>query len=153
MPLAIMFLQVLPTNNITLVVMASLLGIAGMFLSGVGQSLLVFGRIDFQRSQKFFPAGGAIGIWLIVVCLLAAGSGQLPQLLAWIGILAGIGYILTVIGFMTGGQQNVLFYTGALALGISYPIWAIWLGRLLLSGVIRMSNGVAEGVGWAGIFV
>jgi hypothetical protein len=94
-PLVVMFVQLLPPATRTLRLIAALLGISGMLISAFGQSLLVFGRIDFQGSLKFFA---------------------------------------TVIGFLWGGQEHVLFTIGALVLGISYPIWAIWLGRLLLSG-------------------
>ena len=135
-PLAVMFVQLLPASTRTLALLAALLGISGMLISAFGQSLLVFGRIDFEGSQRFFPAGAAIGVWLIATCSLAAGHGQLPHLLAWVGILAGAGYIATVIGFLWGGQQSVLFYIGALVLGIGYPVWAIWLGRLLLAGTL-----------------
>jgi hypothetical protein len=54
-------------------------------------------------------------------------------LLGWIGIIAGSGYILTVIGFLKGGYNYTLFYLGGLLTGVSYPIWAIWLGKFLLS--------------------
>jgi hypothetical protein len=99
--------------------------------AAVGQSLLVFGRIDFQGSLKFFPVGIAIGIRLLSACSFALASGLFPHGLAWAGLLADAGYIATVAGFLLGGQQNLLFYVGGLALGISYPIWAIWLGRSL----------------------
>lgn len=140
-PLVIMVMQVLSVYYFALGMIAAIIGVLGMLVSAFGQSLLVMGRIDFQGSLKYFPAGGAIGIWLIMACLLAASSGQFPEFLAWIGILAGIGYLVTVIGFLQGGQQNKLFYIGALVLGISYPIWAIWLGRLLLSGALGVSSG------------
>jgi hypothetical protein len=134
-PLAIMFVQLSPSSILKL--LAALIGIAGMLVSALGQSLLVIGRIDFEASTRFFPAGGAIGMWLIAICALALGSSQLPPLLAWIGVLAGAGYIATVIGFLWGGQENALFYIGGFVSGIAYPAWAIWLGHLLLSGHFR----------------
>jgi hypothetical protein len=140
-PLSIMFVMVTPDNDQILGLIAALGGILGMILSGVGQSLLVIGRIDFDSSRKFFPAGAAIGIWLITVCSISIHNGSLPHLWAWIGILAGLGYVVTVIGFLKGGEQEVLFTIGALVLGISYPIWAIWLGRLVLSGALRIGAG------------
>jgi hypothetical protein len=136
-PLAILLTRVFPSDVFVWVLVAGITGIAGMLVSAIGQSLLVFERIDFQKSMKFFPAGGAIGIWLVIVCVLGLVSGQFPALLAWTGIAAGVGYLATVIGFLIGGQQNKLFYLGALLLGIGYPAWAIWLGRLLFSGVIE----------------
>jgi hypothetical protein len=140
-PLSIMFVMVTPDNDQILGLIAAQGGILGMILSGVGQSLLVIGRIDFDSSRKFFPAGAAIGIWLITVCSISIHNGSLPHLWAWIGILAGLGYVVTVIGFLKGGEQEVLFTIGALVLGISYPIWAIWLGRLVLSGALRIGAG------------
>ena len=133
-PLAIILASTLPARYLTLGLIAAIIGISGMILSAVGQSMLVFGRIDFQGSLKFFPAGGAIGIWLVFICLLDAYSGQFPSLFPLIGIFAGIGYLLTVIGFLWGGQQNMLFYIGGLILGISFPIWAFWLGSMFFSG-------------------
>jgi len=140
-PLATILARTLPARYLTLGLIAAIIGISGMILSAIGQSLLVLGRIDFKDSLKFFPAGSAIGIWLIFICLLGAGSGQFPPLFPWTGILAGIGYLVTVIGFLRGGQQNILFYTGALILGISYPIWAFWLGSLLFSSAFGIGAG------------
>ena len=133
-PLAIVLFQLWPFGTVSL--LAAAVGIVGMLISAVGQSLLVLGRIDFEGSTKFFPAGAAIGVWLILICAFALGRDQLPDLFSWVGILAGIGYILIVIGFLWGGQQNALFYIGGLVLGIGYPVWAFWLGRLLLSGAL-----------------
>jgi len=134
-PLAVMFVDISPAHQFAWALIIAIIGVLGMLVSALGQSLLVLERIDFQASARFFPAGGAIGFWLIVVCSLAAYNGQMPQMLAGVGILAGIGYILTVIGFLRGGQENVLFYIGALVLGVGYPIWAIGLGNLLTSGM------------------
>ena len=136
-PLAIMFYQLLSKSTYTLALLSALLGISGILISAYGQSMLVLGRIDFEGSRKYFPAGAGIGIWLILICVLAFVYGQIPQFLAWIGILAGTGYIATVIGFLWSGQQNMLFAIGALGLGITYPIWAIWTGRLLMLGTFR----------------
>jgi hypothetical protein len=63
-PLAIMFFQLLPSIPRIPGLLAVLFGIPGMLISAFGQSMLVFRRIDFQGSLKFFPAGAAIGIWL-----------------------------------------------------------------------------------------
>lgn len=133
-PLAILFFRIFSAITPLFGLMAAIFGILGMLTAAFGQTLLVFGRIDFQASVKFFPAGAAIGVWLIVISFLATGGGQLPDLLAWIGISAGVGYIVMVIGFLLGGQQNVLFYIGSLIVGVGYPVWAIWLGRLLAAG-------------------
>ena len=66
----------------------------------------------------------------------AAGLVAEETGLAWSGIVAGCGYILLVIGFWLGGQQHPLFWGGSLAALIGYAVWAIWLGRAVLSGTL-----------------
>jgi hypothetical protein len=129
-PLAPVLALYLPTGNPTLAWAAAGIGLAGMLISAIGQSLLVLGRIDFQRSLKFFPAGGAIGLWLILVCLIGSGSGQLEGFSYWPGLLAGFGYLAAVVAFLKGGQSHPVFVLGGFLIGICYPIWAIALGNL-----------------------
>ncbi len=140
-PLAIALYRLLPANMRTPGLLAAALGILGMLVIAVGQSLLVVGRINFQQSLKFFPAAVAIGIWLLGISYLALAGELWPRGLAWASLLAGAGYVLTVVGFLIGGQQNPLYYLGSLVLLISFPIWAIWLGRLLLAGTLAQGAG------------
>lgn len=136
LPLAYFFLPVTSPGLRGLGLAAALIGLAGMLVSAYGQGLLVFNRIDFETSQKFFPAGGLIGVWLALINALALTMSALPVTLAWIGIFAGIGYIVTVVGFLRGSQNHILFYSGSLVLAICYPVWAIWLGRLIFAGLV-----------------
>ena len=106
-----------------------------MLISAYSQSMLVLRRIDFIESKKYFPTEALIGVWLILTSVFSSVNGQIPQFLAWVGISAGAGFIATVIGFLWIGQQSILFTFGALVLGISFPIWAIWLGRLLMNAI------------------
>lgn len=133
-PLALALYQPLPDSARTLGIIVALIGIGGMLVAAYGQSLLVFGEIDFNDSMKYFPAGAAIGFWLVATCSFALAYDLFPIGLAWTGILAGVSYIVTVLAFLINGQQNIVFYIGGLVLGISYPVWAIWLGRLIGSG-------------------
>jgi hypothetical protein len=133
-PLALNLYRLLPPNTRMLGLIAALVGIAGMLVAASGQSLLVFEKIDFEASLRYFPAGIAIGIWLIVTCSIALTSHLFPGGLAWAGILAGASYIVIVAAFLIKGQQSMLFYISGLVLGISYPLWAIWLGRFISAG-------------------
>lgn len=126
------FTLILTDSGYILSTFIFILGLTGILFSIYGQGLLVTGRINFDQSRKFFPAGAAIGLWLIAVCLIASIQNLIPSLLGWIGIIAGFGYILTVVGFLIGGYKNWLFHLGGFILGISYPVWAVWLGLLLL---------------------
>ena len=140
-PLALVLYRLLSDNVRTIGLMAALIGIGGMLVAAYGQSLLVFGKIDFEGSMKYFPAGAAIGIWLIVTCAFALSNNIFPVGLAWTGILAGVSYIVIVVAFLAKGQQNMVFYIGGLLLGISYPVWAIWLGRLIGTGALIVKLG------------
>jgi hypothetical protein len=133
-PLAITLYQPLPANMRALGLIAALIGIGGMLFAAYGQLLLVFGKIDFEESMKYFPAGAAIGIWLIATYFIANTYDLFTTGLAWIGIIAGVSYIVIVLAFLIKGQQNIVFYISGLVLGISYPLWALWLGHLIGSG-------------------
>ena len=138
LPLALVLYRLLPPSTRTLGLIAALIGIAGMLVAAYGQTLLVFGKIDFESSMKYFPTGAAIGIWLVVTCAFALSHNLFPTGLAWTGILAGLSYIVIVLAFLIKGQQNMVFYIGGLVLGISYPIWAIWLGYLIGTGAMMI---------------
>jgi hypothetical protein len=75
---------------------------------------------------------GVFGISLMMYGYLALADKMLPRRLAWLGIVAGIGYILVITGFILGGDNHPLTYVGGLAAIIGYPTWAIWLGRVFL---------------------
>jgi len=141
MPLAFGLYRSFPASTKTLGLIAALIGIGGMLVAAYGQSLLVFGKINFTDSMKYFPAGAAIGIWLVATCLFAIAYDLFPTGLAWTGILAGFSYVVIVLAFLIKGQQNMFFYISGLVLGISYPVWAIWLGILISSDKIMVSLG------------
>ena len=136
-PLALFFFRLTPTNYQVLGVIAITLGVSGMLISAFGQYLLVIGRIDFYKSQEYFPAGAAIGLWLILISSITSNINQIPEILTWTGLISGSGYLATMIGFLWGGQKNILFNIGAVILGIFYPVWAIWLGLLIKSGTFN----------------
>jgi hypothetical protein len=134
LPLTLVFYRLSSSNTRMLNIVGAMFGVVGMITVAVGQSLLVVGMITYQQSLSFVPAGAAIGIWLLLVDFQALSSRVFPRRLALTGILAGIGYLVTVVGFLFGGQESPVFYGGGLILVVSYPIWAIWLARECLLG-------------------
>lgn len=132
-PLAIYFQLILSSGSLILSTLVFILGLSGMLYALYGQSLLVLRKINFNRSLKYIPAGAAIGLWLITINLTASGFNITPDTLGWLGVFAGSGYILTVTAFLIFGSKHFLFYLGSFITGISYPIWAIWLGLIILS--------------------
>jgi hypothetical protein len=117
LPVAFVLYQVLRPGSPKLALLATLLGLAGM-VTLIGFSLLLItGAIQFdQFSGVFFIANGLIGVWLVVTGLIARADPTVPRRLTWLTIAAGVGQLL---------------YVPAIIL---VPVWAIWLGRLLVSG-------------------
>lgn len=134
-PLIFFFDQLITPPSFSARFISSALGMGGILISGYGQIRLLANRISFAESQKFFPAGAAIGFWLVMVNISLMGARTLPIVLIWIGIAAGIGFLLTAAGFFKGGQQDPVFFTGSLLLGICYPAWGFWLGKIILTSL------------------
>jgi len=123
-----------------LALLATAIGIVGMLVAAVLQTLLVFGAVEYEQTiAAVLTAGGGVGVWLLLTNVLALAAETLPGALAIFGLVAGMGYVLLVVGFWTGGQQHPLFYVGSLLTVVGYSIWATWLGRLFLSG--RLATG------------
>lgn len=143
MPLAFALERVYMQGNVALTRVVLVTGLVGMTLlviAGATVILKTFAWINFPEPTPGTGPFGigligpvVIGLWLIFVSYLGLASPALPNLLNWIGITAGAGFGITLIGFILGGQNHPMTWIGGLAAGIAYPIWAIWLGNLLLS--------------------
>ncbi len=84
------------------------------------------GLFDPQGWLRF----GAVGLWVLVVSLLALRGGIWPKLLAYIGIGGGIAYILVVFGQVLQIQWLIAIVAGVGGV-ILIPLWYIWLGLRL----------------------
>ncbi len=73
---------------------------------------------------------GAVGVWILVVSLLALRGNIWPKLLAYVGIAVAIVYCLIV---ATNLLQSQLFtaIVGGIGGVILWPVWFIWLGLRL----------------------
>ena len=117
--------------------LALAVGCMGMLSVAVLQAQLVAGKVEFEQSiSRVLTAGAAIGLWLILANALALAAGALSWGLAAFGFVAGVGYLLTALGFYRGRQEHPLFYVGSLLMVVGYSVWAIWLGLLLLTGAL-----------------
>jgi hypothetical protein len=113
----------------------AIVGIAAMVAFAVLQSLLVLDLVSFEQTfSAVVTLGTVFGITVALNGLLARGSQTLPSGLTKVMIAFGVSYVLSAVGFLLGGWQNPLAGTGYLIGAITGPIWAIWLGRLLLDG-------------------
>jgi len=84
----------------------------------------------FSLDPQGWMGFGAVGLWVLVVSLLALRAGTWPKLLTYVGIATAVAYWLIVVGSVL--NQEALFTIGA-ALGgiILAPIWYIWAGLRL----------------------
>lgn len=109
---------------------AFVIGALAMLTAAVLQTLLVAIRMDFGVITTYMF--GVFGASLMIYGYLVLVNATLPRALGWWGIVAGLGYVLVVTGFIVSGPNHPLTYIGGLTSVIAYPTWAIWLGRVLL---------------------
>jgi hypothetical protein len=102
--------------------------------------------------QGFFQYGG-VGLWYIVVGVLALQNKRMPKPLAYLGIASGVGYFSTLVFGLTdtfipgtdiAAQAMAAFFAG----GFVAPIYHAWFGRILLrearSGERQQTSRQAE---------
>lgn len=148
LPLALLLVQVnQPVMGRAVAVGTAVVGALGILVFAVLQSLLVVGQVSFEQT---FPAvatlGGVLGLWLLLNGLLALMGKTLPAGLAWLGITFGLSYILGTIGYwLAGGYESPILWVGAVVGYVVGPVWAFWLGRLLLHGRLVTATALTSG--------
>lgn len=142
MPLAVAFHRFYAVRNRAVSSAALVIGLVSMVVFVAAGALALgyaFNLVTFPEPR---PGAGAyvagviapafVGVWLILVGYLGLQNPTLPKALNWLGILTGGGFVLTLIGFALGGLTSPLVAVSGLATATAFPIWAIWLGRVLL---------------------
>lgn len=74
-------------------------------------------------------AFGGVGLWFLVVNLLALRGNIWPKPLAYVGIAGAIAYWFVVAGFVL--EVGIFVTIAAAAAVIVAPIWYIWAGLIL----------------------
>jgi hypothetical protein len=144
LPLAVLLARVNePVLGRAVAVGTALVGAAAMLLFAVLQFLLVVRLVRFEQTfAAVVTLGGLLGLWLLVNGLLALKGKTLPGGLAWSTIIFGLSYILGATGYWLGGYESPLLWVGA-ALGyLAGPVWAFWLGWLVLHGRLVLAAGL-----------
>jgi Domain of unknown function (DUF4386) len=72
---------------------------------------------------------GAVGIWILVVSVLALRGGAWPKPLALVGIVGAVVYSLVVVAQVAQTQSLIVILAGGGVFLI--PLWYIWLGLRL----------------------
>jgi hypothetical protein len=120
------------------------LAILGAIFSMIGSVLILYGFTDFLLAGLYSGVGNAlIGVWLVAFCFSRQHSNTLPHRLILFGFIVGAFMALGLLGIpgMLARVDSMVSMPSYLYVALSgwvgtyvlYPIWAIWLGRTLLS--------------------
>jgi hypothetical protein len=145
-PLAIVLYRVNTPVNGPASLLAAVIGIAAMLVFAVLQILLVMKQVTFEQTvATVLTTTGIIGLSLVLNGLLARAGETLPAGLVWLTLAFGLGFVLGGIGFWIGGPQHPLAMVGFLVTALIGPVWAIWLGRLLLNSAFYTLTTLGAG--------
>jgi hypothetical protein len=119
------------------------LAVAGAIFTILGSTLIIFGYTGFVLAGWYSGIGYAlIGLWLAAFCYSLLGGSPLPHNLVIFGFVAAACMIIGLLGIpgilaKIDRMESMPWYLyiaffGWLGTYILYPIWAIWLGRILL---------------------
>jgi hypothetical protein len=109
-----------------------------------GSVLVIFQFAGWYLAGLYMAAGNAmIGLWLLGLSYSARQAGAWPNSLAVFGIAAGAIMILgfaAIPGIVRGYDAwnaapwyvNYVGQLGGLGYLVLYPVWCLWLGRVLL---------------------
>ena len=147
LPLAVLLAQVnQPVMGRAVAVGTAVVGVVAMLAFAVLQSLLVVGQVRFEQTlAAVMTLGGVLGLWLLMNGLLALMGRTLPGGLAWLSIGFGVCYLLGTIGYWLGGYESPILWVGVAVGYLLAPVWAFWLGRLLLNGRLIPAAALASG--------
>ena len=113
-----------------LIDVARLPGIAAAYVAGDASTKAALAPIwrstlDWMGIWQY----GAIGVWILVVSLLALRGNLLPRTLAYLGIVAAIIQALVPIAFIF--KLPAIIIVVAIVGGVVGIVWYVWLGTVL----------------------
>jgi hypothetical protein len=129
-------------------VSAALLGLAALF---VLQLLLILKLITIWQQGPYITAAyGLIGLWMVIIGASVRRQGDVPPALGTLGILIGFMWLAAMVLVYAGGfpaaegvssitdmpHVDMLTLVGYVFIFLGYfvePVWAIWLGGVLLA--------------------
>lgn len=123
--------------------LALMIAIVGAIVVVIGSILVIFQITGWVLAGLYTGTGNALlGLWLAMFCYSLQRSDSFPHNLLVFGLIVGacmaLGLILIPGIFARIDSMEsppwylYIGYAGFLGTSILYPIWAIWLGRVLL---------------------
>ena len=120
------------------------LALIGVVVAVIGSILVIFKFTGWVLAGFYTGVGDAlIGVWLAILCYSMLCNNTLSHSLITFGLVVGVlmaiglisitGIILKIDSMDSMPWYLNLGYIGFFGTYILYPIWAIWLGRVLLS--------------------
>jgi hypothetical protein len=115
------------------------LSLAAALVAAAGWSVLqvafVLGAVAFDYQQAATGPFVVSNLFLIVIGLWIGGASLLagrwlPPLVRALGIIAGVGTVLTAAGLLLGGMNHPLTLTGGIGYQLVLPVWAFLLSRV-----------------------
>src|SRR5512138_3141462 len=86
--------------------------------------------VDQQGWLEF----GAVGLWVLVVNLLALKIRAWPRSLAYLGLVAAAGYFLILVSSVVPALSRLETPVVAVIGAVAGPIWYAWMGVVLYRG-------------------
>ena len=88
------------------------------------------GEVQFIDVQGWLGYG-AVGLWVLVVNLLALRGNVLPPFVAYLGIAVAIAYFLVVVTMVFPDVRGIILIIAALGGIVLAPLWYSWMGLIL----------------------
>lgn len=97
-------------------------------------ALFILGRLTFDYSAPATDGLAIESVAQIVIGLWIAGASLLAGAWLgwqrWLGLLTGLGWMLTGAGLLVGSMNHPLSYVGGIGYLLLFPVWAFVMGRL-----------------------
>jgi len=74
---------------------------------------------------------GAVGLWVLVISLLALRGNVFPRLLAYLGVVIAIAYFLIVVTMIFPDIRGLILIIAGIGGIVLAPLWYGWIGLIL----------------------
>ena len=157
LPFILAFYLLYRTEQGMLSLLALLIGIAGVIIINMSQFRLVTKQLTLKQNMPQVALGtGLIGLSILLFSLLGKWNAQFPSGFTWLGIAVGAMMAMGIFVALFFGKELFAMMSGNLDWSnsnpfmllvfvanflsqVAYPVWGIWLGRMLLRGAIVLS--------------